>query len=140
MSRVYYMAAALAVLSGCSVETGDFTSVLGDKVFLRDNGVIEVAKRPGSANHEGWDYWCGAADYARRAKGADWDTPVYVYRGYGEGPEGVVGQTVQFTLDKASLSQPPSVMQRDEIGAFKIGHFMTVKDGTGICSRWLDRA
>lgn len=136
MFRLAGAAAASLIMAGCAGQVSEFSSVLGDNVFVVDEEVFEVARRSAGSNRFGWDYWCGAADYARRVKGADWEDLVYVYRGLAKGQGDVRVETVQFTLEESRLSQPPSVMTREELGAFKVGHFVTVTDGNKLCDQW----
>lgn len=140
MGMLMRLAALAALLAGCAAETGGFTSRYGDRVETVDGSVFEVTRRSAGENVGGWDYWCGAGEFARRSLDADWQDPVYVQRGLtaAEGGANAIA-AVRFTLEQGALSQEPSVMGADEIGAFRIGHFMTVQDATALCSKWPGR-
>lgn len=68
---------------------------VNDKVFE------VIARTAGSAT----DYWCGAADYARRGLGVDWRATLYIARGRGPSVTTNRRSAVHFTLDPASAPQ-----------------------------------
>lgn len=127
---------ALLGLAACSAEQDVSGSVLGDPAVALNEDVFEVAPRNNSTNFS-WDVWCGASDFARRQLKADWQDPVYVYRGRGPGVSVSERETVHFTLNEQVLPVPASVMTSVE--ELAVGQFMTVRDATNICDQWAGR-
>lgn len=63
-----------------------------------NDSVFEVTGRASAAN--GQEYWCNAAEYARRALNADWRDSIRIVRGRAPGEVINRKSVVQFTLDR----------------------------------------
>jgi len=119
---------ALATVA-CATETADYKRApLGAKIYPLEDGVFEVVTRSGG---NGSEYWCAAADYARRTLGASWQTPVYIYRGLAPGAASGRRSTVLFTLDPVVSQVPQSGVRLTN--AFYVGDTMTVQAGNSQC-------
>ncbi len=106
-----------------------FTSWTGQRVYQLNEAVFEVVPRGRSRTN---DYWCSAAEYARRALGAGWQDRVYIVRGYG--PSQATGRrtAVQFTLNPEAAGVtplPPGGLRQ----GLKPGDSMTVSRGNSFC-------
>lgn len=107
-----------------------FTGSRGTRVAPVDNVVFEVVPR---SSGSGPVFWCGAADYARRALGAGWKDTIYIARG--RGPSVTTGRrsAVQFTLDPGAAGItpiPPSI----SLNALKVGDNMSVQQANTYCN------
>lgn len=124
---------SLAVIAlstaACTTETADYTRApLGAKVYPLEDGVFEVVAHTGG---NGFEYWCAAADYARRTLGASWQAPVYIYRGLAPGEASGRRSTVLFTLNPVVSQVPQSGVRLTN--AFYVGDTMTVQAGNSQC-------
>lgn len=134
MNKIYVAAFALALLATLSMLAPDaafaFSGKRGTRVAPVNKVVFEVVAR---SSGSGPEYWCGAADYARRALGAEWKATIYIARG--RGPSVTTGRrsAVQFTLDPAAAGItpiPPSI----SLNSLKVGDNMTVQQGNSYCN------
>lgn len=97
---------ALGLAAGITLPmTADaFTIARGIRVNPIDSVIFEVI--PPSSGEYG-DFWCGAADYARRAKGASWTDFVYVVQGRSNSVTTERRTAVQFTLSSEAAGPRP---------------------------------
>jgi hypothetical protein len=107
-----------------------FSGRRGTSVAPVNNLVFEVVAR---SSGSGPIFWCGAADYARRALGAGWRDTIYIARG--RGPSVTTGRrsAVQFTLDAAGAGVtpiPPSL----SLNSLKAGDNMSVQQANNYCN------
>ena len=84
------------------------------------------------------DYWCGAADYARRGLGADWRARIYIARARGQSVTTNRRSAVHFTLD------PASAPGADQIGIIRFGQLqegdsMSVQQAHQYCTEPVPR-
>jgi len=112
-----------------------FSGRRGTRVEPVNNVVFEVVAR-GSGT--GPDYWCGAADFARRALGAGWSDMIYIARGRGQSVTTGRRSSVQFTLDPAAAGITP-IEPSLSLNALKVGDNMSVTQANGYCNRGPDR-
>lgn len=92
-----------------------------------DNRSFEViASTAGTA----YQYWCGAATYARRVHDADWNDRIWIKRG--RGPSETTGRktAVQFSLDPVPGGEDRTFVL---INRFKPGYSMTVTLADSYC-------
>lgn len=122
-------ALAAAVLIGLAPQAQAFSSWNGYRVNQVDEFVFEVIPRGRSRTD---DYWCSAADYARRVLGADWRQRIYIVRGYG--PSVTTGRktAVQFTLDPVAAGVAPLDSGGIRSG-LRAGDSMTVQRANAFC-------
>ncbi|MFV1527860.1 MULTISPECIES: hypothetical protein [unclassified Phaeobacter] len=123
------IAAALA-LSACAeaTPTGHVT-VDQARVFALPDGSFEVVPPQGAVRSA---FWCGAADYARRALGADWGQSIYVARGIGEGVAVNRKSTVHFSLSPVASDRPDSWLKRTN--AYRVGDRLSVQEADHQCT------
>ena len=128
MAKPFWTVAA-AVLIGLAPQAQAFSSWNGYRVNQVDDFVFEVIPRGRSRTD---DYWCSAADYARRVLGAGWKQRVYIVRGYG--PSVTTGRktAVQFTLQPEAAGVVPLDSGGIRSG-LKPGDSMTVQRANGLC-------
>lgn len=107
-----------------------FNGPHGTTINPVNEAVFEVV---GRASARGEDYWCGAADYARRELGMDWKTRLYVARGRGPSETTNRRTAIQFTLaPEAAGIQPqrPSI----SLNSFAVGDNMTIQSAHQYCN------
>ena len=108
-----------------------FSTRAGARVNPVNASVFEVVPRgSGASSH----YWCGAAEYARRALGAGWKAQIYIARGLG--PSVTTGRrsAVQFTLDPDAAGITPTGTFRNH-NSLETGESMSVQRGNIYCNR-----
>lgn len=120
---------AALTLTACDTSAAGFRTMSGSQVYALEGGVFEVVPKAGVADSE---FWCAAADYARRALGAGWQAPFYVYRGRGQGVAYDRKTTVHFTLAPVDRAEPQGWLSRPN--AFHVGDSMTVQQGDRQCN------
>jgi hypothetical protein len=94
-----------------------------------NGAVFEVVARGAS---DGTAYWCGAADYARRALGASWRARVHIVRGRGPSLTTNFRTAVHFTIDPKAAgvkSANPSVSLNNLVA----GDSMSVQQANAYC-------
>lgn len=124
--------ALLALLPGLVPDAASaFSGPRGTRVAPVNDAVFEVVAR-GAGN--GSDYWCGAAEYARRQLGAGWSARIYVARGRGQSVTTGRRSAVQFTLDPTAAGITPAAPSLS-INSMPVGDNMTVQDGNRLCNR-----
>lgn len=98
-------AAICALLLALPVPAAAFSAKRNMRVNPVNDAVFEVVA-PTAAG--AGDYWCGAADYAYRALGAEWTARIYIVRG--RGPSVTTGRrtAVQFTLSPQAAGVQPT--------------------------------
>lgn len=107
-----------------------FSGKKGTRVNPVDDAVFEVvARTAGSAS----DYWCGAADYARRALNVSWTATLYISRGRGPSETTNRRTAVQYTLDpgRAPGGTQNSILQFGDLIA---GDKMSVQRAYQYCT------
>ncbi|MDX2483653.1 MAG: hypothetical protein QNK42_08325 [Pseudodonghicola sp.] len=82
----------------------------------------------------GGDYWCGAADYARRVLGADWSTRVYIVRGRGPSVTTQRRTAVQFTVQPEVAGVQP-IAPVFVMNMMKPGDNMSVTQALSYCDQ-----
>lgn len=87
------LCAGVAVMFTAPVQA--FTANNGVRVNSVDAGVFEVVPVNSGTVDE---FWCGAAEYARRVLGAGWQDRIYVVRGRDESVTTGKRSAAQFTL------------------------------------------
>lgn len=134
--RIFTTGALLALLPVLSPDAAmAFSGKRGTRVAPVNDVVFEVVAR-GSGT--GYDYWCGAADYARRALGAAWTDTIYIARGRGQSVTTGRRSAVQFTLNPSAAgitATGPSL----SLNSFKVGDNMSVQQGNTYCNMPPDR-
>ncbi|WP_035920176.1 MULTISPECIES: hypothetical protein [Leisingera] len=121
-------AASLACLSGIPATADSFTTTRGVRVLTVNDTVYEVVPRGSGGT---WDYWCAAAEYARRELGAGWMDRFYVVRGRDVSVTTGRRSSVQFTLyPKRSGVEPKTGWL--SLG-FRPGESMSVQQGYSYC-------
>ncbi len=106
-----------------------FSTQNGYRAYQVNNAVFEVVPRGRSRTN---DYWCAAADFARRGLGAGWRQQIYIVRGYG--PSEATGRktAVQFTLDPQAAGVTPLEGGGIRTG-FQPGDSMSIQQANGFC-------
>ncbi|MGR3760167.1 hypothetical protein ACUXV3_08530 [Roseobacteraceae bacterium NS-SX3] len=127
--RQALIACGLAAVLALPEAAAAFTTARGVRVNPVGNGVFEVIPR--GAGRTG-DFWCGAAEYARRELGAGWADRFYVVRGRGVSVTTGRRSAVQFTLDPQAAGVAPSRGGWLELG-FRPGDSMSVQQGHTYC-------
>jgi len=123
-------AAVLAALIAAMPGTADaFKGKRGTTINPVDSAIFEVLARTAGS---GPDYWCGAADYARRALGADWTATIYIARGRGPSVTTNRRSAVHYTLDPAAAGITP-IEPAISLNALKVGDNMSVQQANGYC-------
>jgi len=134
MTKTKRLIAASALLALVPVLTPDpglaFRGGGDTRVAPVNKAVFEVVAR-GSGT--GYAYWCGAADYARRALGADWQDTIYIARGRGESVTTGRRSAVQFTLDPVAAGITPTGSSIS-LNALKVGDNMSVTQANSYCN------
>ncbi|APG46281.1 hypothetical protein [Phaeobacter porticola] len=129
--RILSLSVAAAIgLSACAeaTPTGHVT-MDSARVFALPDGSFEVAPPQGSVRSA---FWCGAADYARRALGAGWNQEIYVARGMGKGVAVNRKSTVHFTLTPVENARGDSWLKRTN--AYNVGDRLSVQEADHQCS------
>lgn len=130
-NRIVTAGSVLAIVSLLAPDVADaFSGKRGTRIAPVNNAVFEVVARGAGT---GYDYWCGASDYARRALGAGWNATVFIARGRGTSVTTGRRSAVQFTLDAAAAGItpiPPSL----SLNALKVGDNMSVQQANSYCN------
>ncbi|WP_291729501.1 hypothetical protein [Leisingera sp. F5] len=121
-------AAGLTCLSAIPAAADAFTTTRGVRVLPVNDTIYEVVPRGSGGT---WDYWCAAAEYARRVLDAGWMDRFYVVRGRDVSVTTGRRSSVQFTLyPKRSGVEPKTGWL--SLG-FRPGESMSVQQGYGYC-------
>jgi len=129
--RIFTVAAILALLPILVPDAASaFSGRRGTRVAPVNNAVFEVVARGSGI---GYDYWCGAADYARRALGAGWNDTIYIARGRGVSVTTGRRSSVQFTLDPGAAGITP-IEPSLSLNALKVGDNMSVTQANNFCN------
>ncbi|MGR3760166.1 hypothetical protein ACUXV3_08525 [Roseobacteraceae bacterium NS-SX3] len=118
-----------AILIGPAVAEA-FSSRKGGRVNPVTPQVFEVIPRDPVL---GAEFWCAAGDYARRALGAPWAAPVYIYRGRSVSVTTGRRSAVQFTLD-AGLAGNPEPGRYGSQNSLRRGDNMPVQRAANYCN------
>jgi hypothetical protein len=118
----------VAAVSPVQALTGRF----GAQIRQVDENIFEVVGQNSAAS--GWEYWCGAAEYARRALNADWSDRIYVVRGRGRSVTSNRRSAVHFTLNPDILTSEP-VRSFLILKSLQVGDNMTVQRANTECQR-----
>ena len=108
-----------------------FTTPNGAKVNSIDDLIFEVIPKTSGSYDE---FWCGAAEYARRVKGAGWRDLIYVVRGRGTSVTTGRRSAVQFTLSPEEVGVAPPPQGWLALGV-KPGGRMSVQQARRYCDR-----
>lgn len=129
MKRMAWVALGLA--AACETTTGGaggFVTANGVRVNPVSSEVFEVIPRGDGTIA---DFWCGAAEYARRVQGAAGSDRIYVVHGIAPGVTIDRKSTAQFSTNpsaRPSAATPASVDDR-----LSVGSSLTVTQGKGRC-------
>jgi len=121
--------AATALLIVAPTLADAFNGKRGTRVAPVNDAIFEVV---GRASADGMDYWCGAADYARRALGAPWTARVFIAQGRAQSVTTNRKSAVQFTLNPGAAgtsSGSPSL----SLNSLREGDNMTVQQAYSYC-------
>ncbi|NSY37627.1 hypothetical protein [Leisingera sp. ANG59] len=121
-------AAVLACAFAAPAAADTFLGNRGVRVLPVNDIVFEVV--PGRSGGT-WDYWCAAAQYARRVLGAKWTDRYYVVRGRDVSVTTGRRSSVQFTL-KPEQAGVPAKTGWLSLG-FRSGESLSVQQGYGYC-------
>jgi hypothetical protein len=122
-------ALGLACLTALPATAADaFTTSRGVRVLPVSDVVYEVVPRGSGGT---WDYWCAAAEYARRELGAGWTDRFYVVRGRDVSVTTGRRSSVQFTLYPERAGVPAKTGWLS-LG-FNPGESMAVQQGYSYC-------
>lgn len=122
-------AVGLACISALTAAAADaFTTSRGVRVLPVNDIVYEVVPRGSGGT---WDYWCAAAEYARRELGAGWTDRFYVVRGWDTSVTTGRRSSVQFTLYPQRAGVPAKTGWLS-LG-FSPGESMSVQQGYEYC-------
>ncbi|WP_264212893.1 hypothetical protein [Leisingera thetidis] len=124
----YISALGLVCLTALPATAGAFTTSRGVRVLPVSETVYEVVPRGAGGT---WDYWCAAAEYARRELGAGWTDRFYVVRGRDVSVTTGRRSSVQFTLYPERAGVPAKTGWLS-LG-FRPGDSMSVQQGYGYC-------
>ncbi|OED47019.1 hypothetical protein AB838_17140 [Rhodobacteraceae bacterium (ex Bugula neritina AB1)] len=119
---------ACSMATAIPVSAGTFLANRGVRVLPVNDIVYEVV--PGRSGGT-WDYWCAAAQYARRVLGASWTDRYYVVRGRDVSVTTGRRSSVQFTLHPEQAGVPPKTGWLS-LG-FQPGESLSVQQGHGYC-------
>lgn len=108
-----------------------FTTPNGARVNSIDDLIFEVIPKTSGSYDE---FWCGAAEYARRVKGAGWRDLIYVVRGRGTSVTTGRRSAVQFTLSPEEVGVAPPPQGWLALGV-KPGDRMSVQQARRYCDR-----
>lgn len=126
------IAFGLAAALAAPVAAQAFTTSGGVRVNPVDDQIFEVIPKSSGSFDE---FWCGASEYARRVKGADWRDLIYVVQGRSASVTTGRRSAVQFTLSPELVGQPvPAPLGWLALG-FQPGNRMTVQDARSYCVR-----
>jgi len=124
-----FSALGLACLTALPATAADaFKANRGVRVLPVNDIVYEVVPRGSGGT---WDYWCAAAQFARRGLGASWTDRFYVVRGRDLSVTTGRRSSVQFTLYPERAGVPPKTGWLS-LG-FRPGDSMSVQQGYGYC-------
>lgn len=123
-------AAVLACATALPAAADTFIANRGVRVLPVNDTVFEVV--PGRSGGT-WEYWCAAAEYARRVLGADWTDRYYVVRGRDVSVTTGRRSSVQFTLHPEQAGVPAKIGWLS-LG-FQPGESLSVQQGYGYCSQ-----
>lgn len=126
-SLLFALAAALLAVTGPAAAQKAFNAP-GSRVYAIDGNTFEVVGNSGRGYKL---YWCGAADYARRALGAGWRNQVTVVRGLGTSQATGQRSAVQFTTNPKALGITP--IQSPSPNSYEVGDSKTVTEANGYC-------
>ncbi|MGV6847710.1 MAG: hypothetical protein ACWA5A_04960 [Marinibacterium sp.] len=106
MSRLHATLLLLAstALAACESDPYRFSTPGGGGAYPINGDVFELVAL---SNTGAAVYWCGAADYARRALGAPWSDEITISRTLGPSEATDRRSAVQFTLSPGNLGIPP---------------------------------
>lgn len=124
----FICALGLACLGAVPAVAEPFIANRGVRVLPVDSIVYEVV--PGRSGGT-WDYWCAAAQYARRELDANWTDRFYVVRGRDMSVTTGRRSSVQFTLYPERAGVIPKIGWLS-LG-FRPGESMSVQQGYGYC-------
>ncbi|MEX0287376.1 MAG: hypothetical protein AB3N23_22440 [Paracoccaceae bacterium] len=123
------LAIGILALTG-PVAADEFRGKRGTRVNPVNAAVFEVVAR---SSTRGPDFWCGAADYARRALGRGWTDRIYVARSMGPSVTTNRRSAVHFTLDPGAAGISPAKPSLS-INAFRVGDSMSIQQANTHCN------
>ena len=104
----------------------------GGQVEQVNNTVFEVTGRASAAN--GQEYWCNAAEYARRSLDAGWNDTIKIVRGRATGQVINRKSVVQFSLDPGH-----DATGIRNINSLQVGESLTVQRADIYCGYYRAR-
>ncbi len=129
-----YLATGLLALSAAlmagAVAAQEFRGKHGTRINPVNAAVFEVVAKSSS---RGADFWCGAADYARRSLGYGWKDRVYVARAMGPSVTTNRRSAVHFTMDPAAAGITPGGSS-NSINRFTVGDSMSIQHANTYCT------
>lgn len=78
-------------------------------------------------------FWCAAANYARRAQKAGWNTDLYIVRGMAPSTTSNGGFSVRFSTNPAASGVSPAG-PGSSMGQFLIGDNMSIQQANSYCA------
>lgn len=122
---------AAAALLTVPVVAEAFSTARGVRVNPVTSTIFEVIPRSsGSVD----DFWCGAAEYARRSLGAGWRDPIYVVRGRGVSETTGRRSSVQFSVSATDVPGGLKDQHWLRVG-IQPGDSMSVQQANTYCSQ-----
>lgn len=118
------------VIAADAAAAKEFRGRQNTRVNPVNAAVFEVVARSSS---RGADFWCGAADYARRVLGRGWSERVYVARSMGQSVTTNRRSAVQFTVDPGAAGITPGKSSLS-INTFKVGDSMSIQQADTYCT------
>ncbi|WP_281955924.1 hypothetical protein [Pseudophaeobacter arcticus] len=108
-----------------------FTTPDGVRINPVNDLIFEVIPQSSGSFSE---FWCGASEYARRVKGAQWLDTIYVVQGRGTSVTTGRRSAVQFTLSPEQVGVSPPPQGWLALG-IKPGNRMSVQQARSYCDR-----
>lgn len=109
-----------------------FRAPYGIDVYPVKQDVFEVVINSGN----GYGFWCGAADYARRALGVGWQEQIVIVREMGRSEVNGRRSAVQFTTNPEALGITPRKMGYS-VNGLNLGEAITIQKGFSYCDKRL---
>ena len=129
--RLPALLVACAALAACETDTRRFAGPAGSGVYQINANVFEVV----APSIKGAPlYWCGAAEYARRALGAPWNATISISRGLGPSEATDKVSAVQFTLNPGALGI--AEIRSSTPNSLPVGDTKTITDANLYCDKF----
>ena len=122
--------AAMALLAACETDPNRFSAPGGASVYGIHANVFEVVAPSSDGSRV---FWCAAAEYARRVRGAPWTAEITVARSLGPSEATDRVSAVQFTLNPGAVGITP--VRSPFPNQFELGDTFTVSQGNFECDK-----